>query len=88
MKRRQRFLDRLDLMDEPSPRQPIVELYGDQRVIIENHHGVTEYGRDKIRVRVRFGSILVCGSELMLCRMHGQQLVISGCIYAVTLDRR
>lgn len=87
MKRRLRLLDRLDLMDEPLPRQPLVELYGSGRVIIENHGGVTEYGREQIRVRVRFGSILICGNGLMLCRMYGQQLVITGSITAITLDR-
>ena len=87
MKERKRILDRLDLMDEPSPRQPLVELYGERRVIIENHSGVTEYGRERVRVRVMFGSILICGSGLMLCRMRGQQLVITGSISAVMLDR-
>ena len=30
------------------PGQPVVELVGDRRVLIENHIGVTEYGTERI----------------------------------------
>lgn len=87
MKRRVSILDRLDLMDEAMPRQPIVEICGDGRVIVENHGGVMEYSGEVIRIRVRYGSILIGGEDLLLRKMCGQQLVITGKIGAVTLDR-
>lgn len=87
MKQHTRWLDRLDLKDEPVPGQPLVELYGNKRVIIENHEGVTEYGNEAIRVKVKYGSVLICGSDLMVYRMCRRQLVICGMIVAVNLDR-
>lgn len=87
MKRRLRMFDRLDLVDEPIPRQPLVEVYGHNRVLIENHRGVTEYGEERIAVRVSFGNIIVCGRDLMLCRMAECQLVVSGKIESIVLDR-
>ena len=53
-----------DLQDEPLPRFPLVEIVGDCRVLIERHMGITEYGKERILVKVRMGQICVCGAEL------------------------
>ena len=92
MNRRRGFLERLaegaDLPGEAMPGQSLVELAGDRRVLIENHNGVTEYGRERISVRVRYGQLVVCGCGLELARMTKEQLVIIGRIDGVTLHRR
>ncbi len=77
-----------DLTDEPIPGQPLVELAGDCRVLIEHHRGVTEYGRNQISVRVKYGCVTVLGQNLELTRMTKEQLVIMGCIECVRLERR
>jgi len=86
-----RILDKLawaaDLPEEPIPGRPLVEIVDHCRVLIENHNGVTEYGRTLIRVKVKFGSICVCGSNLELARMTKGQLIISGVIGSVELCR-
>lgn len=90
-KRRQiweRLADGADLAAEPMPGQPIVEIAGDRRVLIENHFGVKEYSREKIAVKVKYGFVCVCGCGLELIRMTREQLVISGRIDAVSLVRR
>lgn len=79
---------RADLSAEPLPGQPIVEIAGDRRVLIENHFGVKEYSREKIGVKVKYGLVCVCGCDLELIRMTKEQLIISGRIDAVTLIRR
>lgn len=83
-----RLTDGLDLNGEPMPGVPLVEVTGERRVLIENHGGVTQYGREKICVKVKFGHIQVCGCGLELARMTKEQLVISGRIDSVTLLRR
>lgn len=86
------FLERLannsDLVMEPLPGQPIVELTGDRRVLIENHFGVKAYGRERIVIKVKFGYVCVCGSGLELLRMTREQLVIRGRIDGISLQRR
>ena len=67
--------------------QPIVEIYGYDRVLIERHSGVTEYGRNCIHVKVSFGYIEICGADLQLAGMSKEQLVITGKIIGVTLRR-
>ncbi len=86
------FLERLartaDLEEEPNPTMPLLELVGDRRVLIEHHQGVTEYGRNQITVRVKFGCITVTGQRLELAKMSREQLVISGCIQGIRVERR
>lgn len=84
----ERLADGADLAAEPMPGQPIVEIAGDRRVLIENHFGVKEYSREKIAVKVKYGFVCVCGCGLELIRMTREQLVISGRIDAVSLVRR
>lgn len=92
MKQRRGFMEQLtaaaDLQDEPIPGLPIIEIAGDRRVLIEHHCGVTEYGREQIGVKVKFGQICVTGQCLELARMTKEQLIISGSIEGVRLIRR
>lgn len=67
--------------------QPLVEICGDNRLLIENHMGVTEYGCERIGVRVRYGCIRVSGCGLRLCHMSSHQLLIRGKISCVSLSR-
>lgn len=77
-----------DLPGEAIPGQPLVEIAGEHRVLIENHRGVVGYGTTEICVSVKFGYLKICGSMLMLSRMTKQQIVISGNIDSVSLCRR
>lgn len=84
----QRIADGADLASEPLPGVPIVEVAGERRVLIERHGGVTEYSRERICVKVCYGAVCVCGESLELTRMTREQLVISGRIDCVQLQRR
>lgn len=92
LKEKMRWMDRLsdglDLPGENPPGQPIIEVAGDRRVLIEHHKGVIQYGSDQICVKVKFGTVRIQGSCLELSQMTREQLVISGRIDAVLLCRR
>lgn len=77
----------VDLAGEPLPGMPIVEIAGDNRVLIENHICITEYSSNRIRVQVKFGQIMIEGSTLVLSKMAREQLVVNGCIHSVHLLR-
>lgn len=91
MGKRNFILERLtmaaDLTDEAIPQLPLIEIAGDCRVLIENHMGVIAYGTEEICVRVKYGTIAVCGCRLELARMIKGQLVVSGRIDKVVLNR-
>lgn len=80
--------ERLDLPGESMPGQVLVEIAGENRVLIEHHRGVREYNNDKICVNVKFGIVQVFGENLRLCSMTKAQLIISGKIDSVALKRR
>ena len=84
----QKLADEADLPGELLPGVPVVEVAGEHRVLIERHEGVTEYSRERICVKVRYGLVCVCGCGLELTRMTREQLVISGQIDCVQLQRR
>lgn len=88
MKGRDFLWEQLDLPGETIPGEPLIEISGCSRVLIENHRGVCEYSRERIGVKVKYGSILVCGSCLELRYMTKQQLIVSGRISGVSLLHR
>ncbi len=92
MKKRNGYLSRLAshgfLADENPIRQPLVELYADRRVLIENHDGVAAYSTEEILIHTKLGIIFVYGDCLKICMMSNQQLVISGKIRQISLERR
>lgn len=91
MERNKLLMERLtnaaDLQDAPIPGLPLIELAGDSRVLMEHHCGVTEYGKERICVKVKFGQVCICGQELRLAKMTKSQLIVSGRIQAVELYR-
>lgn len=84
----QRLADGADLSDESLPHTPVVEIAGDQRVLIEHHKGVTEYSRERICVKVPYGLVSIHGCGMELLQMTREQLVVSGRIDGVQLQRR
>lgn len=83
-----RLSDSMEIPGETLPGQCVLELLGENRVLIEGHRGVTQYSQEKIGVRLRFGTVCICGCGLELRHMTQGQLVIQGRIEAITLHRR
>lgn len=85
MKFAQSLKNAVDLPDEPSPGEPLIEISGQESVLIEHHRGVVNYTNDCIGVRVKYGTIQINGRNLALTKMTKEQLIISGEIDSVEL---
>ena len=83
----QRFTEHATLAGEPILKQPLLELCGENRLLIEHHMGIGEYSSETIHVNVKFGCICVTGTDLELCCMTAEQLVITGNIEMFTLRK-
>lgn len=70
------------------PKRPLVELVGTDRVLIENHMGVSAYSPEQIEIKVVYGKLSVAGNNLRLMQMNREQMVISGKIDGIQLFRR
>lgn len=64
----------------------LVELYGNGRVLIEEHRGILAYGDEEIRVGTTYGMAVIEGLELRLCCMSRSQLVVCGRIGCVRME--
>lgn len=91
MKQSNNLLGRLtsatDLDTEAVPGQPLVELSGTNRVLIENHLGILQYCDTRICVKLVYGSLCVAGNGLELARMTKEQLVITGDIAGICVHK-
>lgn len=84
----EKIAETADLQGEIIPGQPLVEIFGERRVLIEHHGGVTQYSRELIRIKMSYGHLCVNGSCLELARMRADQLIITGRIDSVSMVRR
>ena len=82
------MMEQSALHPESVPGQPIVEIAGERRVLIENHQGVAAYAAERILVNVKFGAVCICGCNLEIIHMTKEQLVIFSRIDSVGLQRR
>ena len=89
MKGRKELLHRaavdIELPGEMIPGVPLVEIFGNGRVLIENHLSVIGYNCQEISVCTQCGALYIQGSKLVIARMTRYQLVITGKIDAVRL---
>lgn len=88
MKRQIDFWDRMDLPGESFPGQALIEITEERRILIEHHRGVRAYRSNQICVNVRFGAVIIQGSCLELKCMTRDQLVITGRIDSIQLERK
>ena len=81
----ERIVQAADLDGETLPKQPLIEVIGQRRVLIENHFGIIQYSNLEICVKVKYGYISICGKQLQIARMTKEQLVIMGSVECVRL---
>ncbi len=77
----------VDLNTEIQPLQSLVEIFGNQRVLIEYHHGIREYTNESIVVCAQYGKICVQGKSLHIVLMTKDRLVIQGKIQNVAINK-
>ncbi len=79
-------MDRLALQQEPCPGQPILELFGKERVILEHYGRILYYSEEKICVQSKLGPVCIEGKDLMLRKICDKILVITGHIGNICLE--
>ena len=91
MKQQRHWMDRLTQqldLDGEVDLDSVVEVVGDRRVLVEHHKGIFLYQQDRIGIHVKYGDILVEGCGMEIVSMTGYQLVITGRIDGICIERR
>ena len=61
---RKRLADALELQHDVALNLPVLHLTGSERLLMENHRGLLEYGRGKIRIASTAGVVEIEGQDL------------------------
>lgn len=86
-KKQSSFLDRaadiLDLPSEAVTGDTRVTVTGSKQVMVENHKGLLEYGKDEIDVNCGKIILKIKGENLEIRAMNAQELMITGQMFGV-----
>ena len=63
----------------------LAEVYGMDRLLVEQHRGIIGYSTASIRIAATYGTLIVEGEALRLCCMSRSQLVIRGYVRSVKM---
>ena len=78
----------LDLPDQTLPGIPIIEIYGNQRVLVDGKCRVTMFDNDRICLKSKQNNISVLGTGLRVAELSCNKTVIFGCIDSVSIHGR
>lgn len=84
---RGRIPEMLGIPDQTLPGEPIIEIYGDRRVLVEGKSAVVQYGTGCIKLKYSCGTITVSGCGLCMSELSTQQIIITGRIDCVSISR-
>lgn len=78
----ERFTNRLtevfDLPPELLLNLPLIMMVGGRSLILENHKGILEYSRERIRIRLIKGELVLTGPNLVIQSITDEEIQIKG----------
>ena len=77
--------ERCGLHGESIPGNVLIEIHGEDRVLIENHRGIQDFTEEAVRLFTTNGPLCIYGSSLSLCEVRENALIVHGCIRRVDL---
>ncbi len=83
---RERFIDIFGLPAEVMLKLPIVMMVGGKSLILENHRGILEYSRERIRIRLVNGEVTITGYNLVIQSISNEEIQIKGEITGLSLN--
>ncbi len=57
---------------------PRITLIGNLQIYVENHKGIVEYSKTRIRINTRSGILRITGKELRIKNVETEQIVVCG----------
>lgn len=85
-KKKMEFLaDYLELPKDLMLDLPRITLLGNLQLIIENHRGIIEYTKERIRISTSLGELLIDGEGLILRNIFPDEIAVDGKITSLKL---
>ena len=70
------------------PGHSIIEVFGDNRILIERHGGITAFDESCICIKTSYGSVQISGNNLKVDCMSKEQLIINGDFDSLTILKK
>lgn len=88
---KERFLDRFNetfgLPPEIILKLPLIMMVGDKSLILENHQGILEYNRERIRIRLIKGELTLLGQNMLVRNISHEEIQIKGELTGLTFNQ-
>jgi len=65
---------------------PKMTFLGNIQLSIENHKGVIEYTKEKIRINTRIGELVINGNDLKIKSIYIEEIIVEGTIHRVEIE--
>lgn len=82
---RKRLADALELQHDVALNLPVLHLTGSERLLMENHRGLLEYGRGKIRIASTAGVVEIEGQDLSIQSVGREDVLVTGVIGSIAI---
>ncbi|MBS4536898.1 sporulation protein YqfC [Clostridium sp. D2Q-11] len=70
--------DALELPKEIVLDLPKITMIGNIQLYIENHKGIVEYSKERIRINSKIGIIRIIGKKMIIKNIVSEEVVITG----------
>ena len=60
---------------------------GGREALIEGHKGISQYGNNRIEIRIRGGLLVVSGEELFIREINDQEVYVKGDIREIKVEK-
>ena len=67
---------------------PSIRMMGNEELVLSNHKGIAEYGKEQVRIKSGLGMVKVAGKGLVIKEISREEIVVAGKIDAVTFGDR
>jgi sporulation protein YqfC len=84
---KKRIADALELQHDVALNLPVLHLTGGERLLMENHRGLLEYGNAKIRIASTAGTVEIEGENLTIKSVGRDDVLVTGRIKSVNISK-
>lgn len=74
------------ITEQVSAQQPLVEITGRNRILIEHHQGIFCCSEQEITIKMPYGRLRITGEALSVLIATSEQLLIAGTVIALMLS--
>lgn len=84
---RKRIAEVLELQHDVALNLPVMHITGGERLLMENHKGLLEYGHNKIRIASTAGTVEIEGEGLTIKAVGRDDVLITGSIKSINMSK-